>query len=136
MFAPLRLNRTLASRGRVRNTMLKRFRNNNGQAISAEVVVTFVLVVATLMLISTYVRRTLQGRTRDAMVHARDEGAAGLGAVVSLQYEPYYLETNSQTNMDSTDTETIGSGGSFTEDRHMEKAAVSSSSQAPPKEAY
>jgi hypothetical protein len=114
--------------------MLKRFRNNNGQAISAELVVTFILVVAAVLALSTYVRRTLQARTRDAMVYTRGEAATALQDNITLQYEPYYVQVESNITQSSSDTSNIVSGGDLIRNVSQRKAMTSTSSQLAPKE--
>ena len=80
--------------------MLKYFRNRKGQN-TAEYAILIALVVGGVIAMQTYAQRALQGRLRDASVRYRDQ-TSDLGN--TLQYEPYY--TNTQSNMDKTSTAT------------------------------
>lgn len=80
--------------------MLKHFRNRKGQN-TAEYAILIALVVGGVIAMQTYAQRALQGRIRDASVQFRDS-TGDIGN--TLQYEPYY--TNTQTNMSKTSTAT------------------------------
>lgn len=80
--------------------MLKHFRNRKGQN-TAEYAILIALVVGGVIAMQTYAQRALQGRLRDASVSYRDQTSA-IGN--TLQYEPYY--TNTQSNLDKTSTAT------------------------------
>jgi hypothetical protein len=115
--------------------MLKRFRNRSGQSIGAEMVITFTVVVLAVGLMSKYVQRTLQGRTRDLVVYARDEAASVLGdGNVALQYEPYYVNTIANVEQSSTATENINTTGGYNKVTSFGRAAVSNSMQFAPKD--
>ena len=116
--------------------MLKRFRHKSGQSITAEVVITFVLVTVVIVAMSTYVRRTMQARVRDATIFTRDEASSALGgANVDLQYEPYYVLAESQTNQVSTDLSRISTvNGEFMRDSLQGRVVVANSVQLAPKD--
>ena len=89
--------------------MLKIFKNKRAQN-TAEYAILIALVVGGVVAMQTYAQRTLQGRLRDASVKFRDETNT-IGN--TLQYEPYYSNTQSdtdkgsikdQTGSDQTDT--------------------------------
>jgi len=120
--------------------MLKSFRHNSGQAIGAELVVTFVLVVTAILAISTYFRRAMQARVRDAVIYVRNEAETatmnsdGFGQRIHLQYEPYYVEAEAQTEQKSTDTARIDASGYFIRDTSQGRIVTSNSVQLAPKE--
>lgn len=89
-----------------------RVRNQKAQMIASEYVVVFFVAIAVISGMSTYFRRTIQARIRDAhssmlnTVRTRI-GNAYTGTNVYIQYEPYYTNTTSDitrviqnTNMD------------------------------------
>jgi hypothetical protein len=80
--------------------MLKHFRNRKGQN-TAEYAILIALVVGGVIAMQTYAQRALQGRIRDASVQFRDS-TGDIGN--TLQYEPYYM--NTQTNLTKTSTST------------------------------
>jgi hypothetical protein len=121
--------------------MFKRFRHKSGQSITAEVVITFVLVTVVVAAMSTYIRRTMQGRVRDAIVYVRNEAetatmnADGFVQDIPLQYEPYYAVAESATNQMSTDTSRIDSvNADFVRDTSQGRIVISNSVQLAPKD--
>lgn len=64
--------------------------SKRGQTTQEAAIVISMAVVA-IITMSTFVRRTLQGRIHDA-ARLESESAAG-GGDVPMQYEPYYLES-------------------------------------------
>ena len=115
--------------------MFKHFRDNSGQTITAEIVIIFVLVVVAIVAMSTYVRRVMQARVRDAVIFTRDEAIAALGSDnVTLQYEPYYVLSAAQTNQSSTDLSRIVVNGDFQRDSSQSRVMVTNSTQLAPKE--
>jgi hypothetical protein len=73
--------------------MLKLLKNNRGQNTAVEYVVTFFLVVGILSAMSVYIRRTIQGRMRDAQLYMAKtvaEAAPAGNFTVPYEYEPYY----------------------------------------------
>jgi hypothetical protein len=56
---------------------------------------TFFLVVAVVASMTTYFKRTIQGRIRDATFYMAKTAANGyVGcSTITLEYEPYYAET-------------------------------------------
>jgi hypothetical protein len=85
--------------------MLKHFRNRKGQN-TAEYAILIALVVGGVIAMQTYAQRALQGRIRDASVTFRDQtmGMDQANSSTTLQYEPYYM--NTQTNLTKTSTST------------------------------
>jgi chloramphenicol 3-O-phosphotransferase len=93
------------------------------------------LVVVVIVAMSTYVRRTMQARVRDAVIFTRDEASSALGgANVTLQYEPYYALAVSETNQASTDKVNIDTNGDFIRNTSQGRVVVSNSVQLAPKE--
>ncbi|MBF0490972.1 MAG: hypothetical protein HQL15_10280 [Candidatus Omnitrophica bacterium] len=89
--------------------------NKRGAASLAEYAIIILVVVAVGMGMTTYVRRSLQARMRDARQYmiasvntacdASCQQAANIvGRGVRGQYEPYYTQVNSAINADSVST--------------------------------
>jgi len=90
--------------------MLKIFKNKKAQN-TAEYAILIALVVGGVIAMQTYAQRTLQGRLRDASVSLRDQTANmdGKDGAKTLQYEPYYTNTSSVMDKNSTKTQdTVG----------------------------
>lgn len=71
--------------------MLKKLRTRIKGQSTAEYAILIALVVAAVIAMQTYAKRALQAKTRDAVVWMKDQTNA-LGN--SIQYEPYYLQSN------------------------------------------
>lgn len=94
--------------------MMRIFRNKHGQN-TAEYAILIALVIAAAMAIQTYVKRGLQAKVRDAVIYyATDADVSTLGA--TQQYEPYYLQSDFDTQTDSTQTVDELTGGGWTRD--------------------
>lgn len=89
--------------------LLKILKNKKAQN-TAEYAILIGLVIGAVVAMQTYAQRTMQARIRDVNVTFRDKTGM-LGN--TLQYEPYYAESNSTTEKDSTATERLES--KFTE---------------------
>ncbi len=85
--------------------MLKLFRNKKAQN-TAEYAILIALVVGGVIAMQTYAQRALQGRLRDASVKLRDETSA-IGS--TLQYEPYYTNTQTEMKKDQASIDTYNS---------------------------
>ena len=81
----------------------KLLRNKKGQN-TAEYAILISLVVAGIIAMQTYAQRALQSRVRDAGQFLAAE-TSDLGTTV--QYEPYYLETNYTVQRDENDTQIL-----------------------------
>ena len=112
--------------------MLRKLLKNKKAQNTAEYAILISLVVAGIIAMQTYAQRALQARVRDAAKFMADQtgnvgGTATLGD--TLQYEPYYLQTNyqvtrddfekelldnAQTRKEQTNIRTRGEGGSQT----------------------
>jgi hypothetical protein len=78
------------------------FRRLNKMAQStAEFAIVISIVIGAIVAMQIYVKRALQARVRDA--------SDGLG---SGQYEPYYLQQNTNQNSTGNETDTLQTGGS------------------------
>jgi len=71
--------------------MLKKLIKNKKAQNTAEYAILISLVVAGIIAMQTYAQRTLQARVRDASLFLVN-ATQGLGNS-TVQYEPYYLET-------------------------------------------
>ncbi len=120
-----------------------------GVASISEYVVTFFLVIAVVVAMTTYVRRSLQARMRDArhyMVKTvgsqciGDENcmrATGLsGSEIREEYEPYYVQANSDVTTDAlTHTGLLPSANSvgiFISRSNIDNQSNASANQLPP----
>ncbi len=82
--------------------MLKLARNKKAQN-TAEYAILIALVIGAVIAMQTYAQRAMQGRIRDAAVQLRDVTTA-IGN--TLQYEPYYMNQQTQTVTTKVDTDT------------------------------
>lgn len=81
--------------------------NRKGQSV-AEYATLFAIIIGAVVAMQLYVKRALQARQRDSMVHMM-RNALGMGGGDKFQYEPYYqtkninqqLMQNSQTVLDT-----------------------------------
>jgi len=87
--------------------MLGILRNRKAQT-TAEYAILIGLVVAALVAMQTYVKRGLQGRMKDA-TDTLVTGTTNLGN--TTQYEPYYLQTVTNTTGTSNVGEATALGG-------------------------
>jgi hypothetical protein len=122
--------------------------NQRGTTALVEYAVTILLVVATLVAMTTYVRRAFQARMRDARHYAivnispacdgNCMNAAGLTGKIGIgqQYEPYYAKTDALINQDSlTFKKLSGVTGNFIGQVNTQVSSTVGSEQLPPKEA-
>lgn len=121
--------------------MLSMWRNTKGQVIASEYLITFFIVASVGTAMSVYFRRAIQGRMRDAhrvMVHSVIDRTQGYyNNRVYLQYEPYYLDTETLTRREITTTDEMAAGGStgiFTRTHNAFVNATIVSETAPPKD--
>lgn len=87
--------------------------NNKGQAVMAEYVMVFFVVIAALVAMTVFVQRTFEARIHDVrnfMVNAVMSNSvcdanclAATGNQISYQYEPYYLQELVDAQSNSTD---------------------------------
>ena len=80
--------------------MLKLLKNTKAQAVIGEYVIIFLLVIAAISVMSVYIRRSLQGKIRDARAQQTSivrnivrSQAGGFYAGTNMweTYEPYYI---------------------------------------------
>ncbi len=79
--------------------MFRKLIKNKKAQNTAEYAILISLVVAGIIAMQTYAQRALQARVRDASVYMKSE-TSSLGN--SVQYEPYYLTTQYDTQRDET----------------------------------
>ena len=121
---------------------------NKGQSSLPEYVVTFFIVIATVVAMTVYIQRSLQAKTKDARDYmvglAAGEcgpdcrAAAGIsGSGIPREYEPYYGRVDSRTSRNSSVSANL-IGGTDRTDRQFYKnteetvETTSTSSQLPP----
>ena len=113
--------------------------NQRPAQVISEYAITFFLIVAVISAMSLMVKRALQGRifeARNTMIRTVN-AVAGPGGV-PLEYEPYYVETRSEVNRGSTESDLLFGGESpgIAGKNFLEKTEVHTNSvQLPPKEA-
>jgi hypothetical protein len=86
--------------------------NRKGQNI-LEYSILIALVVGAAVAMQTYVKRGLQGRVKEATDNAGSGGTVG-GTTLTFsgnQYEPYYLQSNSQITSNSTKVQNWANNG-------------------------
>ena len=111
--------------------MLKNFYGKKGQNVSAEYVILIALASIAIVGMTTYVRRALQGRYRDANRAVYVRAAATLGAPVQAEYEPYYVNTTADTDSSSFVQETSDGGGVIDRVDSLDRSVNSVSTQKP-----
>lgn len=79
--------------------MFKKLRNRIKGQSTAEYAILIALVVAAVIAMQTYAKRALQAKVRDAALYMVNQTNA-LGN--SVQYEPYYLQSEFQTTRNSS----------------------------------
>src|SRR3989338_8909653 len=82
--------------------MFKLLKNNKGQGFAAQYALTFFFVLAVVVAMTVYFKRTLQGRIRDATVYMANTVHTVYSGRVPVQYEPYYAESEVNRYLDST----------------------------------
>lgn len=91
--------------------------NNKAQS-TVEYAIVIGVVVAALVAMQTYVKRGLQARYHDGIQFMVDEtnkgqdGGSGIGN--TLQYEPYYLDSDYTSTSNKNENESIGVRGQVT----------------------
>ena len=122
--------------------------DNRGQSSLPEYVVTFFIVIATVVAMTVYIQRSIQARIKDSRDHmvsvAAGEcgpdcrAAAGIsGSGIPREYEPYYGRGDSRTSRNSSVSANL-IGGTDRTDRQFNKSTeetvetTSTSSQLPP----
>jgi len=84
--------------------MFKKLMKNKKAQNTAEYAILISLVVAGIIAMQTYAQRALQARVRDAGQYLQKETTT-LGK--TLQYEPYYLETNYHVTRNEEETQIL-----------------------------
>jgi hypothetical protein len=87
--------------------MLLRLRSNKGQN-TAEYAIVIALIIGAAIAMQTYVKRGLQGRTKDATDYMQTQTAT-LGG--TQQYEPYYSQSDNTTTAQSSMNKNTATGG-------------------------
>jgi len=87
--------------------MLRKLIKNKKAQNTAEYAILISLVVAGIIAMQTYAQRALQGRVRGAAQYLQCQ-TTELGN--TLQYEPYYVDTNYNIVNDSKTERTLGEG--------------------------
>jgi hypothetical protein len=110
--------------------MLQGFYGRKGQGVSAEYVLLISVLAIAVTAMTIYVRRALQGRMHDAVNQAAVRSAGALGQDVLLQYEPYYVNSSSDTIAKSLQ-EDAGEAGIYKARRDTFRNTRAASTQLP-----
>lgn len=97
-----------------------------------EMVLTFAIVVAALIAMSAYVRRSYQGRILDADLLMLGAAGNALNGTVGLQYEPYYVNTSTRKDQYESERINVFGGGVHLRNTTKDTKQKSTSDQAPP----
>jgi len=84
--------------------MFRKLIKNKKAQNTAEYAILISLVVAGIIAMQTYAQRALQARVHDASVYMAN-ATGELGS--TLQYEPYYLQSNYDISREDTETEKL-----------------------------
>jgi len=87
--------------------MLRNFLKNRKAQNTAEYALLIALVVAGVIAMQTYAQRALQARVHDASQYLEQQ-TSNIGTFT--QYEPYYLQSNYDTNTQSLENKRLGEG--------------------------
>ena len=90
--------------------MLLRLRSNRGQN-TAEYAIVIALIIGAAIAMQTYVKRGLQGRSKDATDYMATQTNT-IGA--TQQYEPYYMQSDVTTTAANTAQKNTAQGGAVT----------------------
>jgi Flp pilus assembly pilin Flp len=111
--------------------MLKDFYRKKGQGVSAEYVILIALVSVSIVAMTVYVRRTLQARYRDANRAVYMKASGVLNQEVQMEYEPYYVNTTTDTDSSSAVQERIVAGGRTNRTDALDRNSETFSTQLP-----
>lgn len=111
--------------------MEKHVIGQRGQSVSGEYVFMIALVLLAILAMTTYVRRAIQGRYRDANRAVYTHASAALGNVVEAEYEPYYVNTSSDVDSFTFDEQKVAPGGAMKKTGIFERSVDSDSVQKP-----
>lgn len=89
--------------------MFRNFLKNKKAQNTAEYALLIALVVAGIIAMQQYAQRALQARVRDASVYMAQQSSNGILAN-TVQYEPYYLQTNYAVGRNSAESTILGAG--------------------------
>lgn len=122
--------------------MFKILDNKKAQASMGEYAITIAIVMAVIMGMSVFIRRTMQARiwdARNAMVDTVVNRTAGYGVQnIYFAYEPYYESSSSETTLRSDEQTSLTAGGHtgvFTRELDQEISTSSQSVTAPSRDA-
>ncbi len=94
--------------------MLRILKNRKAQSILGEYAIVFAVALAMIVTMSVYFQRGVQGRIRDARMAMGNivlSRTHDYHSEVRIDYEPYYLEVNSDIASDLYEKKTLGAGG-------------------------
>ena len=87
--------------------------NKSRAQSTAEYAILFAIVIGAFLAMQIYIKRGLQGRIKDVVDNKGAGGAVGGTSITfnSNQYEPYYLQSTSNTSQNQTSNEALATGG-------------------------
>ena len=124
--------------------MFRLRRNKKGQAIAAEFVLALMIVIGMVSAMTVYIKRGVQARIRDARNYMGVTVAerSGLPAAnIWIEYEPYYVETDSNIDYSTLKLEELGGAtatdatGVYTKTIDENRYTVTNSITHPPADA-
>ncbi|MDD3374209.1 MAG: hypothetical protein PHY73_00605 [Candidatus Omnitrophica bacterium] len=92
--------------------MMRFLKNKKAQNV-AEYAILIALVVGAIIAMQTFVKRTMQGRLRDASQYLTDNSNFGAGGATTYstgQYEPYYTQSNYATTRTANEMQAVTAG--------------------------
>ena len=89
--------------------MLRNFLKNRKAQNTAEYALLIALVVAGVIAMQTYAQRALQARIQDASTYMQTQ-TNDIRYGNSMQYEPYYSQSNYNVNTNSVENKRLGQG--------------------------
>ena len=85
--------------------MIQKLSNKRAQAVMGEYVLTFFIIITVMTTMTIFLKRTLQGRIRDARSEMGNIVATRAGGLytglITTHYEPYYVNTVATVDRDS-----------------------------------
>lgn len=98
--------------------MINILSNKKAQAVMGEYVMTFFLIIAVMTTMTVFLKRTLQGRIREAKGEMRNIVATRSGGIftgeIHTQYEPYYVNTVATVDRFSASVQRLRESPGFT----------------------
>ncbi len=115
-----------------------RIRRANRAQIFSEYAITIAMVASVFIAMTVFLKRTLQGRVKDARNTMIDMVRTESNVTIPYEYEPYYLQQNADMTRTVNDAKSLSAGvttGVFRAIYNESTAAQTQSTQRPAKDA-